>query len=154
MLLINLIVYPIFITLCLLASKYPKAMYSAAPIIGFWKYAEIFIQLYYATSAEKLMMDMPFRLCQFLLIEIWVTFFLQIDFIIHQVVSKLVNGCFLAAYYYYWFSQPDKADSRDEDALNASMLFVLMISVPIAHYFCQLYEVKLFVENYNLKREL
>lgn len=79
---------------------------------------------------------------------------MQIDFIIHQAVSKFVNGCFLAAYYYYWFSQPDMASAQNENTLNASMLFVLMFSVPVAHYFCHLYEVKLFVENYNLKREL
>jgi len=96
---------------------------------------------------------MPFFFGEFLMIEIWVTFFLQIDFIIHQVCSKIVNGCFLVAYY-YWFSQTDKKDARDEFILNASMLFVIMFSVPIAHYYCQLYEVKLFVENYNLKREL
>jgi len=50
---------------------------------------------------------MPFFFGEFLMIEIWVTFFLQIDFIIHQVCSKIVNGCFLVAYY-YWFSQTDK----------------------------------------------
>jgi len=53
MLLINLIVYPVFITLCLLASKHPKAMYSAAPVIGILKYTEIIIQLYWGNIDEK-----------------------------------------------------------------------------------------------------